>query len=203
VPSPAKVSRLPESPELRHRAALDAYGEGNFAEALQLARNLIDEGFGHANALAAAILEEGGKGVDQDFRMARFYYEKATEEVGSLEGWLALGRLYFFGKGVSQDYKKAYSYYKVVDEDSNNAIAHLMLGRLHKDGLGVPKDVEVARNYLHKSARCGNVSAIRYLAELERDAGHWFLSLWFRVKATSLAFWVTWKDRTDPRLRSC
>ena len=197
------ITRLPETPEIRHRLALDEYERGHYKEALRLARVLIDEGFNHANALAGAIYEEGGIGVDQDFEKALFYYQRATEMVGSLEGWLGLGRMYFFGKGVPKDIERAAEYYRVVDEDAHSAIAQLMLGRIYGDAQGPLHDPNKARAYLRKAAATGNVFANTHLAVLERDQGNWLLSMWLRPKAAALAFLISKKDPADSRLRQC
>src|ERR1700687_5782837 len=146
--SKSRISQLPETPEIRHRVALDEYERRHFSDALRLACDLIDENFYHANALAGAIFEEGGHGVEQDFEKARFYYQRATETVGSLEGWLGLGRLYFFGKAVPRDFERAAQYYRAADEDADNAIAQLMLGRIYGDAEGPLFNAQRARTCL-------------------------------------------------------
>ncbi len=197
------VARIPETPEIRHRIALDEYERGHHKEALRLACALIDEGFNHANALAGAIYEEGGRGVDQDFAKALFYYQRATETVASLEGWLGLGRMYFFGKGVPKDIEDAARYYRVVDQDADNVIAQLMLGRIYGDAQGPLHDPKEARAYLRKAAKNGNAFANTHLAVLERDQGNWLLSMWLRLKAAALAFSISKNDPADSRLRQC
>ncbi len=194
---------MPETLELRHRAALDAYERRNYEEALRLALALIDDNFHHANALAGVLYEDGGHGVEQDFQKARFYYERATETVGSLEGWLGLGRLYFFGKGVPKDLERAAGYYAIVDEDADNAVAKLMLGRIYGDPLGPFNDAQRAREYLVAAAERGNVSANAHLAMLERRQGNWPLSLGLHAKAVALAFSISMRDPADSRLRQC
>lgn len=203
VTSDSAIARLPLTPELRHREALEAYGSKRYAAALADACALIDEGFGHANALAGAILEEGGHGVSQDFAKALFYYQRATELVGSLEGWLGLGRIYYFGKGLEPDYLKALSIYSIVAEDSDNAIAHLMLGRMLAKGQGISRNVEQARTHLLAASARGNILAMDTLADLEREAGHLLKSAWLRRKAKLKAILIGIWDPADPRLRTC
>jgi TPR repeat protein len=180
---------------------LDEFERGHFNEALRLACALIDENFHHANALAGAIFEEGGHGIEPNFEKARFYYQRATETVGSLEAWLGLGRLHFFGKGVPRNLEKAAEYFRIVDEDADNAVAKLMLGRIYADQ-GTPLyDPKTARTYLRQAADKGSVFAHTHLALLERAQGNWLLSLWLRLKAAVLAFSISRKDSGDPRLR--
>ena len=199
----SRITQLPETAELRHRTALDAYARGDYQDALRLGRRLIEEDFNHANALVGAIYEEGGHGVEQNFQKARFYYQRAIETVGSVEGWLGLGRLYFFGKGVPKDLEKAASYYKAVNEDADNAVAQLMLGRIHAERGGPLHNPDAARKFLSEAARKGSVFATTHLALLERDEGNAIVSIWLRLKAAALAFVVSKRDSTDPRLRQC
>jgi TPR repeat protein len=198
APQPAQ---LPETPEIRHRLALDAYQHGDYPEALRRARALIDEGFNHANALAGVLYEAGGRGIDQNFENALFYYQRATETVGSVEGWLGLARMYFFGKGVPKDTLRAAEYYQIVDEDTNSPTAQLMLGRIFSDAQSPLYDLQKARSYLRRAASNGSVYANAYWALLERSQGNLWLSFWLRLKAAALAFSISKRDRTDPRLR--
>jgi TPR repeat protein len=202
VASDSSISALPETPELRHRKALDAYEAKDYPSALKMALALVDEDFYHANALAGVIYEEGGNGVEQDLEKARFYFERATETVGSLEGWLALGRIYFFGKGVPKDYSKALSIYRIVEEDSDNAIGQLMLGRMYRDGLGVPRDFAKAKEHLCRAADKGNVIAVSELGIVERAQGNLWGGFRFWLRSRLLAFAIMRRDPTDSRLRS-
>ncbi|MBL8517905.1 MAG: sel1 repeat family protein [Betaproteobacteria bacterium] len=201
--SKREITQLPVTPEIRYRVALDEYDRGHHKESLRLACALIDQGFNHANALAGAIYEDGRHGVNEDFEKARFYFERAVETVGSVEGWLGLGRMYFFGKGVPKDLELAAKYYEAVDEDTDSAVAQLMLGRIYGDALGPLYNPEKAREYLRRSAQNGNVFASTYWALLERNQGNWFLGGWLRLRAATLALLISKRDPTDPRLRQC
>lgn len=195
------ILSFPTSDNARFNFALNAYEDGRHREALERAIALIDDGYGHANTLAGAIYEGGGNDVPQNLEKALFYYQKAVDEVGAVEGWLALGRMYYFGKGVQQDYEKAFYYYSVLDEDADNRVAHLMLGRMYLDGAGTKKDINRARAYFEKAIKEGALFAITYLALLEKECGHHLRSVYLRMKAAYLAFSVTYKDPADSRLR--
>lgn len=195
------ILRFPNGDNQRFKRALDLYSARRYADALTESIALIDDGYGHAYTLAGAIYEEGGNGVQKDLEKALFYYQKAVDEVGAVEGWLALGRLHYFGKGVPQDYQKAFYYYSIVAEDTENAVACLMLGRMYKDGSGVKKDLTKARTYLVKAIEMGAVFALTYLGLLEQECGNFVRGIFFRGKAAYLAFRITRKDPDDPRLR--
>jgi len=79
-----------------------------------------------------------------------FYFQKSVEQMGAVEGWLALGRLNYFGKSVPKDYEKAFYYYSAVDRDTDNRIADLMLGRMYMDGTGVEQDESKREDILRK-----------------------------------------------------
>ena len=60
-----------------------------------------------------------GKGVRQDYAMARMWYEKAAAQGN---GWAqsSLGFLYAEGLGVPQDYVKAYMWYSLATAHSTS-----------------------------------------------------------------------------------
>lgn len=197
----SNVLNFPKGDNQRYNAALDLYEMGSHREALDQSIALINDGYGHANTLAGIIYEKGGQGVNQDFQKALFYYEMAVDEVGAVEAWLALGRIYYFGKSVPQNYEKAFYYYSVVDEDTENLVAYLMLGKMYLDGTGVKKNLIKAREYFQKAVKKEAVFGNTYLAMLEQEQGNILKSLFLRLKAAYLAFWITHQNPNDSRLR--
>jgi TPR repeat protein len=195
------ILNFPSSNNHRFDVAVSHYARGEYNTALKEAIALIDEGYGHANTLAGAIYERGGDGVKQDYEKAKFYYQMAVDEVGAVEGWLALGRLHYFGKGMQPDYEKAFYYYSVVDQDTENAIAYLMLGQMYMEGKGVPKDLGKAREYFIKAENMGSIFALTYQGLLEMECGYYLKSLWLRLKAGYRAFLIAKRDPSDLRLR--
>lgn len=198
-----KLVHFPEQQANRLAAAMDKfYNSDDLSEALEDFMSLIDEGCKDAYFFAGCIYEEGGGGVNKDLGTARFYYQKAIEEAGTVEAYLGLGKFYYFGMGVQQDYHQAFSYYSVVDEDIDNAIAQLMLGRMYRHGHGVQKDLKKARDYYGRAIAKGNVYALRELASVETEEGNWLRGAWLRVKAGLMAFGIGRKNMRDVRLRS-
>ena len=61
--------------------------------------------------LLKSFYEDAGNGIPQDAEKATFYFQKSVEQMGAVEGWLALGRLNYLGKSVPKDYEKAFYYY--------------------------------------------------------------------------------------------
>lgn len=195
------ILNFPRSNNQRFDAAVSHYEKGEYKIALKEAIALIDEGYGHANTLVGAIYERGGDGIKQDYEKAKFYYQMAVDEVGAVEGWLALGRLHYFGKGMQPDYEKAFYYYSVVDQDTENAVAYLMLGKMYLEGNGVPRNLSAAREYFIKAESRGSVFALTYHGLLEKECGHYVKGLWLRLVAAYRAFVISIHNPSDLRLR--
>lgn len=197
----SNVVRLPESRDKSLEEAIRLYDSGQFAAALTRTISLIDEGCDEAYYLAGCIYEKGGHGVERNLDKARFYYEKSVDEFGYVEGYLALGRLYYFSIGVPQDYQKAFEFFSVVAEKKNNGIAQMMLGQMYAFGHGVQQDFGIAREYFQKAADQGYVFPLSALSALEWRAGNYPQSIRLRIKAIWLAIRVSRSDPHDWRLR--
>jgi len=196
--SKVNVLEFPLPKDKRFELAVHALREGRAAEALQAAKALIDAGYPHAYTLAAAACERGGIGLEIDLASALFYYRKAVEEVGALEAWLALGRMYYFGRGVEPDYEKALYYYSTVYEETKGGIAAMMLGRMYLRGRGVPEDLERAEKYLREAVAQGYALASTDLAAVNfrrrrviRSVIYWLQGIWRALRL----------PRGDTRLR--
>ena len=201
VETKVSVLNLHRSLDTQFKRALDLYRQRNFKLALPESISLIDQGFADANVLAGAIYERGGHGIQQDFGKAFFYYQRAVDEVGAVEGWLALGRFYYLGKGIDTDYEAARECYSAVEEDAAHPVAYLMLGRMHHEGKGVPKDIDMARMYYQKAANKGAVFGVSYLGSIELESGNIFYGVWLRFKAALMGLLIWIKNRNDSRLR--
>lgn len=197
----SNVVRLPESQDKRLEEAIRLYDSGKFEAALSRTISLIDEGCDEAYYFAGCIYEEGGNGVERDLNKALFYYEKSVDEFGYVEGYLSLGRLYYFGIGVYQDYRKAFEFFSVVAEKKNNGIAQMMLGHMYQHGQGVEKNLMKAREYYQKAWSQDYVFALTHLALLEQECGNYLKAFWLRAKAAYLAFKISIQNPYDRRLR--
>jgi TPR repeat protein len=192
------VVEFPASNERKFHSALLALKDGRAAQALQEARGLIDAGYLHAYTLAGAICEKGGHDLQRNLEHALFYYQKAVDEVGAVEAWLALGRIHYFGKGVDADHQKSLYYYSTVYDETKSGIAAMMLARLYSEGTGVRLDRKRAFELLREAIEKGFALASTQLAEMELREGqygkafvHWLQGIWraFRL------------PRSDTRLR--
>jgi TPR repeat protein len=204
----AEVLRFPKgryqssSRDPRLQAVVDSYFTGgDYKVALSNFVTLIDQGNDEAYLFAAYIYEEGGNGVEQNFEKALFYYKKAAEEFGAVEGYLGAARCYYFGKGAPRDYGQAFRYYSAVERETDNAIAFHMLGKMYQYGQGIPKDLSIARSYFRKASEKGYVMGLVSVGQLEQEEGNLFRGWLLRIRGGILAFKIALKDRQDSRLR--
>ena len=88
-----------------------AYGEKNYARALELYQRLADTG--HAKAMyRIGEMYRWGEGVAKDYASAKRWYEKAID-AGYSDGYWFIGWLYKEGgPGLEQDWEQACRYYK-------------------------------------------------------------------------------------------
>ena len=94
-----------------------------------------------------------GRKVDQDYKQALFWYEKAASQ-GLTKAQNNLACLYLDGKGVDRDVKKAAYWFEQAAEQ-NDKLALLNLGCMWEEGdLGQP-DYAKAFDYYQKSDKLG------------------------------------------------
>ena len=71
------------------------------------------------------LLYENGQGVQQDYKIAKEWYEKAVMK-GSAIAKRLLGNLYLMGNGVEKDYQKAYHFFsEALDKGDNESKAFI------------------------------------------------------------------------------
>lgn len=192
----------PVTIEHRLEAAIKVFDSGDNSKGLfDEFIDLIDKGYVEANYYVGCMYEDGSNGIQQNPEHAFFYYKKAVEELGYLEGYLAMARLYYHGAGVQQDYAEAFKYYTHVAQKKEHPVACFMLGRIYQYGSGVAKDLLMARSWYLRAIAHGSVYGTINLAMLEAEERHFLKSMGLRIKAGFSAFWISLKDRRDPRLR--
>ncbi len=196
------IINLPVTTDHRLELAIQAFDSGDNSKKLfDEFVDLINMGVKEANYYVGCMYEDGSNGVDKNLEFAFFYYKKAAEEFGYLEGYLATARLYYHGTGVQQDYSEAFKYYSHIAQKTGHPVACFMLGRLYQYGTGVVKDIVAARNWYLRAIEQGSIYGMINLAMLEAEEGHLFKSIILRVKAAFMAVLIATKNRHDSRLR--
>jgi TPR repeat protein len=189
--------------EQRLQSALDDQTRGDCSGALKKLIALIDDGCSEAYAFTGVIYEVGCTGVEKDYQKARFYFERAIEQHGSLEAYLGLGRIYYFGRGVDPDYCKAFEYYTLITREAKDSgIAFLILGQMYEHGQCVQKDLQKAKECYEKAWQKGYVLGLTYLGKLEQGMGHPIKGWFHRFRAGFVGLNVSMRSpRNNWRLR--
>ena len=107
-------------------------------------------------------LYEFGKGVEQRFEKAFFWYEKAASG-GLASAQYNLGLLYENGRGTTKDYKKAAKWYQLASEQGD-PWATTNLAFLYSHGRGDRNSDTVANNLYIEAAETGHFQAQYNLA---------------------------------------
>jgi hypothetical protein len=191
-----------QSPQ--HDARLDEASEamlrGDFVKARDLLEILVSMGSKGALLGLAAIYERGGTKVPQDLDKARGLYERALSTAKSSKAALALGNMYYFGLGVQSDFQRAFYYYSKL-ESSADAVGLLRLGTVYERGQGIQQDPGKARDLYRRSAKLGNIIALKSWGLLELRRGNIFMGvplwIWAAVRVASIVV----SDPKDKRLR--
>ena len=139
------------------QAGLIAYGQGDYATALEEWQPLAEQGDATAQYNLGLMYVEG-KGVPQDDAEAMRWYRKAAEQ-GLADAQTNLGTMYDQGKGVPQDDAEAMRWYRKAAEQGY-ADAQTNLGTMYAQGNGVPKDYVHAYVWYNLAAAQGDEHAI-------------------------------------------
>ena len=103
------------------------------------------------------LMYDLGQGVEQDYKKAIEWYEKAAEQ-GYAKAQYNLGIIYHKGQGVEKDYVQAVMWYEKAAEQGD-ADAQYKLGLAYDTGFGVDYDESKAREWYEKAAEQGHEGA--------------------------------------------
>ena len=154
VTDPTKAGTLEE--------AAAAYGQGDYATALQLFRQLADQGDMRSQYLVGTLYE-AGQGVLQDYAAAVIWYRRSADQ-GYAKAQARLGSMYFGRGGVEKDQAEAVRWFRKAAEQGDHD-GQGKLGAAYAVGQGVPLDLVLAHMWLNLAAAGGHQKS----AEL-RDA---------------------------------
>ena len=98
-----------------------------------------------------------GKGVEEDFKEAVKWYQKAADQ-GNAMAQSNLGLRYASGEGVEQDLKEAVKWSQKA-ADQGDAYAQYNLGAGYYEGKGVEQDIVTAYAWCNIAATNGNQNA--------------------------------------------
>lgn len=129
--------------------AYDAFEEGKYLTAKELAEKAAEKGEANAFTLLGRIYA-GGLGVPKDAKAAAKWYELGAkkDEVHSL---VALGKQYAVGDGVKKNKLKAANFFERAAK-KGEAQAQYNLALIYAKGEGRKQDVFAAAHWLKKAA---------------------------------------------------
>ena len=109
------------------------------------------------------VYYDRGEGVDQDFKEAVKWYQKAADQ-GHAGAQYNLGLMYRNGQGVEQDIKEAVKWYQKA-ADQGYAMAQSNLGVAYGMGKGVDQNYVTAYAWVSIATTNGNNIAPRFKSE--------------------------------------
>ncbi|MDR1818155.1 MAG: sel1 repeat family protein [Puniceicoccales bacterium] len=96
------------------------------------------------------LLYKGGKGLQQDYRKAEFWYRQAAE-AGSARAQFQLGVIFDFGYGFPQNPSEAFKWFLRAAEQ-NIPEAQYNVGIMYSEGIGTTKNTVEAVKWYRRAA---------------------------------------------------
>jgi TPR repeat protein len=136
-----------------------AYERGDFDTALELYRQLAEQGNAQAQYSLCVMYDKVEVIVSSDYSEAEAvrWCHKAAQQ-GHADAQYRLGPRYYWGWGVQQDRAEAAKWYRRAAEQGHVA-AQYELGFMCEFGEGVPQDYTEAATWYRKAAEQGHVEA--------------------------------------------
>jgi TPR repeat protein len=132
--------------------ATEAYNQGQYGTAFQLAHSLAEQGDAEAQVLLGRMYA-WGRGVPRNQSEAAKWFRKAAEQGHGLAQSI-LGLRYAYGRGMPEDHTQAIEWFRRGTK-RGNPIAQHNLGVMYENGQGIPKDDEKAANWYRLAAEQG------------------------------------------------
>ena len=139
-------------------AAYEAFDQGKYLTALDLAQKAAEKGDPQAHTLVGRIYAEG-VGVPQNLALAAQWYQRAAE-LGDVEGAFAYGVMLAKGQGVQKDLEAAARMFEAAAA-RRHALSNYNLALLFLSGEGKPENPYRAFGHMLFAAEAG-VAAAQY-----------------------------------------
>ena len=197
------LSGTPSNPavlDARWKEAMNCFDKGDALGALRLYKALASDGENEALVEVGNIHELGITTGTPNLEEAATWYRKAVFEIDDPKAHLGLARMYFNGQLQSESVSDAFLHHATHAAERGEPLAWLMLGVAHETGRFGARDTRRAKECYEYAAAQGMVLALRRLAGLAKESGH-FATAMIRF---SVALWNTFRyalrDPKDPRL---
>jgi TPR repeat protein len=146
----------PSEPGTGDNAAYEAFDQGKYLTALDLAQKSVAKGDPQAHTLIGRLYAEGF-GVPMDPATAARWYGKGAE-LGDMEAAFALGVLHAQGRGVPRSYPEAAKLLELA-ASKGHVLANYNLALLFLKGEGKPLNPHRALEHMRYAAERGTVAA--------------------------------------------
>lgn len=156
--SAAGASEFAKAQPTGEDAAYEAFDQGKYLTALDLAQKAAEKGDPQAHTLAGRIYAEG-VGVPQNLALAARWYARAAE-LGDVEGAFAYGVMLAKGQGVQKDLEAAARMFEAAAA-RRHPLANYNLALLFLSGQGKPENPYRAFGHMLFAAEAG-VAAAQY-----------------------------------------
>ena len=139
-----------------YQEAVDAYKIGQYDIAAEIWLSLAEDGDPESQRELAFMYQQG-KGIQQNYKKAVFWYTKAAEQ-GNQSAQFNLATMYRFGKGVAVDSNLMLKWYSAA-AIGGHEWAQMELGGVYRLGEGVEKNPAKSYFWLGLAAKKGNSRA--------------------------------------------
>lgn len=206
MPQNRNVIEFPQDAKHRMDMAVSLFKTGDYSLAVPKLISLVDDGCVEVYSFLGNIYERGNSDIKKELGKAYFYYQQAADN-GDVEGYLGLGRIYYYGgehgDGIEKNHDEAFlCYSKLENVGYTPPVVSLMLGRMYQTGRGVELDLVKAKQYYKAASAEGNVFALNHLGGLEIMNGNFLKGVLIRTKAALRAFFIRKRNAGDSRLQS-
>jgi TPR repeat protein len=154
--APAGASEYAKAQPVGQDAAYEAFDQGKYLTALELAQKAAEQGDPQAHTLVGRIYAEG-VGVPQNLALAAQWYARAAE-LGDIEGTFAYGLMLAKGEGVAKDFEAAARLFETAAA-RRHPLANYNLALLFLKGQGKPENPYRAFAHMQFAAEAGVVAA--------------------------------------------
>jgi TPR repeat protein len=150
--------------------AVERFDAGDYASCIEefLKRSL--NGDARATLYAATIFDQGGGGVDHDWKLARALYKKSLAQSYLPGAAMGLALMAYKGRGGSQDFSEAAKYFGML---RNNAFSQIMLGVMSLEGTGLMRSEDDALNRFDRAWALGHPLGLKNAAVVRFHRGQY------------------------------
>lgn len=181
--------------------AITDFEKGKLSVAFHKFDLLANNGVEESYSFLGNMHEFGVSDSGPDYELARYWYEKSLDTVGSVAAYLGLIRIHYYGLGGFKDYRKAFCLSRELSEEKEHPYAYFFIGKMFLHGKGVAKDLDRAFFYFEKSWCKGYVFGLTYMGIAAQKQGKWLKSGWCRLKAAFYAYRISLMDKRSQRIR--